>query len=119
MRKIIVSEFVTLDGVREDLAGAEKFKHGGLTCPCWNEEIRKFKFDELFSIDALLRGQLAYQGFEASWPSGGDEQGFADGMNSLPKIVVSTTLKEVTWSNSRLIAGNIGEECVHCKAGTF
>ncbi|VVB89050.1 Uncharacterised protein [uncultured archaeon] len=110
MRKVIVSEFVTLDGVMEDPGGAEKFKHGGWTMPYWNEEIAKFKFDELFASDALLLGRVTYQGFAAAWPSRADEEGFADRMNSLPKYVVSTTLKEVEWNNSRLIKGNIAEE---------
>jgi len=54
MRKVIVSEFVSLDGVMEDPGGAEKFEHGGWTMPYWSEEIGKFKFDELFASDALL-----------------------------------------------------------------
>ncbi len=69
MRKIIVSEFVSLDGVMEDPGGAEKFKHGGWTLPYWNEEIGKFKFDELFASGALLLGRVTYQGFAATWPS--------------------------------------------------
>ncbi len=110
MRKVIVSEFVTLDGVMEDPGGAEKFEHGGWTMPYWNEEIGKFKFDELFASDALLLGRVTYQGFAAAWPSRTDEAGFADRMNSLPKFVVSTTLGKVEWNNSRLIKGNVAEE---------
>lgn len=110
MRKVIVSMFVTLDGVMEDPGGAEKFKHGGWTLPYWDEEIGKFKFAELFASDALLLGRVTYQGFADAWPSRTDEAGFADRMNSLPKFVVSTTLEEVGWNNSRLIKGNIAEE---------
>ncbi len=69
MRKIIVSEFVSLDGVMEDPGGAEKFKHGGWTRPYWDDEIGKVKFDELFASDALLLGRVTYQGFAAAWPS--------------------------------------------------
>ncbi|SRR5712692_7960582 len=110
MRKLIVSEFVTLDGVMEDPGGAEKFRHGGWTRPYWNEEIGKFKFDELFASDALLLGRVTYQGFATAWPSMTDEAGFADKMNNLPKYVVSKTLKEVKWNNSKLIKENVAEE---------
>ncbi|MGI8552698.1 MAG: dihydrofolate reductase family protein [Dehalococcoidia bacterium] len=110
MRQVIVSEFVTVDGVMEDPGGAEKFEHGGWTMPFWNDEIGKFKFDELLASDALLLGRVTYQGFAAAWPAMADEAGFAGRMNSLPKFVVSTTLKVVEWNNSRLIEGNIAEE---------
>ena len=116
MRKVIVSEYVSLDGVMEDPGGAEKFEHGGWTIPYWNDEIAKFKFDELFASDALLLGRVTYQGFAAAWPSMTDEAGFADRMNSLPKYVVSTTLEEpLAWNNSRLIKGNIAEEVARLK----
>ena len=85
MRKVIVSMFVSLDGVMEDPAW---------TMPYWNDEIAKYKLDELFAADALLLGRVTYQGFAAAWPSRTDEQGFADRMNSLPKYVVSTTLEK-------------------------
>jgi dihydrofolate reductase len=110
MRKVIVSEYVTLDGVMEDPGGGEGTEHGGWSFQFWSEEAAKFKFDELFASDALLLGRVTYQGFAKAWPSMTDEQGFADRMNSLPKFVVSTTLKEVEWNNSRLIKGNIAEE---------
>lgn len=125
MRKLIVSEFVTLDGIME---APEKWSF-----QFWNEEAAKYKYDELFASDALLLGRLTYQIFAASWPSmtdqdtlkmiekgGGDterlranigrENPFADRMNSIQKFVVSTTLKEVGWSNSRLLNGNVAEE---------
>ena len=76
MRKVIVSEYVSLDGVMEE---------PGWTMPYWNDEIAKFKFDELFTSDALLLGRVTYQGFAKAWPSMTDEEGFADRMNSLPK----------------------------------
>jgi len=98
MRKVVVSEFVSLDGVMEDPGGAEKFEHGGWTRPFWSNEIGKVKFDELFASDALLLGRVTYQGFAAAWPTMKDEAGFADRMNSIPKYVVSTTLKELEWN---------------------
>ncbi len=110
VRKIVVSEFVSLDGVIEDPGGSEKSKHGGWTMPYWSDEIGKFKFDELFGSDTLLLGRVTYQGFADAWPSRTDEQGFAQRMNGLPKYVVSTTLDEVEWNNSRLIKGDVAKE---------
>ena len=86
MRKVIVTEFLTLDGVMEEPAW---------TMPYWNDEIAMFKYDELFASDAHLLGRVTYQGFAAAWTSRTDEQGFADRMNNLPKFIVSTTLKTV------------------------
>jgi len=110
MRKVVVSEFVSLDGVIEDPGGAEKSKHGAWTMQYWNDEIGKFKLDEIFASDALLLGRVTYQGFAAAWPSRTDEQGFAQWMNSIPKYVVSTTLRQLDWNNSRLIKGNLPDE---------
>jgi dihydrofolate reductase len=110
MRRVVVSEFVSLDGVMEDPGGAEKSEHGGWSFQFWNEEAAKYKFDELFASDALLLGRVTYQGFAEAWPSRTDEEGFADRMNSIPKFVVSTTLEEVEWNNSRLIKRNVANE---------
>lgn len=107
MRRVVVTEFVTLDGVME---APEKW-----TFPFGNEEAAKFKRDELFESDALLLGRLTYEGFAATWPSRTDEEGFADRINSLPKFVVSTTLNQVDWKNSRLIKSNVAEEVARLK----
>ena len=69
MRKIVVSEFVSLDGVMEDPGGAEGYQYGGWTMPYWNDELAAFKAEELFAGDALLLGRVTYQGFAAAWPS--------------------------------------------------
>lgn len=108
MRKLVVSEFVTLDGVMEDPGGAEKSKHGGWAFQ-FNRgpEGDKFKSDELFASDALLLGRVTYQGFAAAWPGRRDEAGFADRMNNLPKYVVSTTLQQAEWNNSHVIRDNV------------
>ncbi len=113
--KLIVSEYVSLDSVMEDPGGAEGFAHGGWSFQFWSEEAGKYKFDELFASDALLLGRVTYQGFAKAWPSMKDEQGFADRMNNLPKYVVSTTLQELEWNNSRLLSGNIAEEVAKLK----
>ena len=86
MSRIIVSEFISLDGVIEDPGGAEGFEHGGWTFPYWSDEIGKFKGEELFASDAMLLGRITYEGFAAAWPSRTDEQGFAERMNSLPEV---------------------------------
>lgn len=109
MRKLIVSEFVTLDGVMQDPGGAEGAPHGGWSMPYWHEEIGKVKYDELFAADALLLGRVTYEGFAAAWPGRSDEAGFADRMNSIAKHVVSTTLKGAAWNNSHIIASEVAE----------
>ncbi len=115
MRKLVVSEYVTLDGVLEDPGGGEKSKQGGWSFQFWSEEAAKFKFDELFASDALLLGRVTYQGFAKAWPSMKDEGGFADRMNSLPKYVVSSTLERLEWNNSHVIKGNIAVEVLKLK----
>jgi dihydrofolate reductase len=115
MRRVIVSEFVTLDGVMEDPGGAEKFERGG-----WafkfdrGPEGDKFKLDEVMTSNALLLGRLTYQEFAAAWPSRTGE--FADKMNSMPKYVVSTTLEKAGWNNSTLIKNNVAEAVSSLKA---
>lgn len=110
MRKLIASEFITLDGIMEEPGGGDKTEFGGWSFQFWNEEAEKYKYDELFSCDALLLGRVTYDGFAAAWPAMTDETGFADRMNSLPKYVVSTTLEEAQWNNSILIKENVIEE---------
>src|SRR5579859_3660980 len=107
MRKLVATEYVTLDGVMDE-PGKWSFQF-------WSEESAKFKFDELFASDALLLGRVTYQGFARAWPSMTDEQGFADRMNSLPKYVVSTTLDAVEWNNSRLIKDHVAEAVANLK----
>ncbi|HEY3341214.1 MAG TPA: dihydrofolate reductase, partial [Anaerolineae bacterium] len=77
MRKIIVSEYVSLDGVMDDPGGSEGSAHGGWSFKFWSGDAAKFKYDELFACDALLLGRVTYQGFASAWPSIKDEQGFA------------------------------------------
>lgn len=106
MRKVIVSEFVSLDGVME----APNEWQG----PFWHEDIGKYKFDELFASDALLLGRVTYDGFAAAWPSITDDVGFADRMNGLPKFVASTTVKDPTW-NASVIQGDVADEVARLK----
>ncbi len=115
VRKVVVSEFVTLDGVMEDPGGAEGFAHGGWSFRYRDEEVMKLKLDELFASDALLLGRITYQGFAAAWPSAADPAGFADRMNGLPKHVVSTTLAALEWNNSRLVKADLAESVSRLK----
>jgi dihydrofolate reductase len=105
VRKIVVTEFISLDGVMEEPAW---------TFPYWNDEIAKFKGEESSASDALLLGRVTYQGFAAAWPESKDEG--ADYFNSVRKYVVSKTLEEpLEWNNSTLIKGNIVEEIANLK----
>ena len=115
MRKIVVSEFVSLDVVVEDPGGAEKFKHGGWSFKFRDDQVPKYKLDELSTSDALLLGRVTYEGFAKAWPSRKDDLGFADKMNNMPKYVVSTTLKKLDWNNSQLIKSNVVEEVKRLK----
>jgi dihydrofolate reductase len=92
--KLVVSEFITLDGVVEDPGGAESFEHGGWSFKFeQGQEGERYKLDEVMAADALLLGRVTYDGFAAAWPSMADEAGFADKMNGMPKYVVSSTLE--------------------------
>ena len=102
MRKINVTEFVSVDGVMES-----PHEWSG---QYFSEEVGKFKNDELFASDAILLGRVTYEGFAAAWPSRTDDDGFADRINSLPKHVVSTTLEAPEWNNSRVITSDIAGE---------
>jgi dihydrofolate reductase len=117
MSRIVVTEFVSLDGVMEDPGGSENFKHGG-----WSFEISrgdegdKFKLDEALGADALLLGRVTYEGFADAWPSRTGE--FADKFNSMPKYVVSTTLDEPGWNNSTVLKGDPVEEISKLQQGS-
>lgn len=103
MAKLVVSQFMTLDGVVEDPGGAEDFERGGWAFQFERgPEGDKFKLDELMGADALLLGRTTYEGFAAAWPSRSGE--FADKFNGMPKYVVSSTLREPEWNNSHVIS---------------
>jgi dihydrofolate reductase len=103
MGNLIVSQFITIDGVVEDPGGAEDFERGG-----WAFEFSRgddgdqFKLDEVMGADALLLGRVTYEGFAAAWPEREGE--FADKFNNMPKYVVSSTLTDPAWNNSHVIS---------------
>jgi dihydrofolate reductase len=108
MGKIVVTEFVSLDGVMEDPGGSENFAHGGWSFKVdRGEEGDRFKLEEAFAADALLLGRTTYEGFAEAWPTREGE--FADKFNSMPKYVVSTTLEHAGWTNSKVLGGNVVE----------
>lgn len=116
MRRIVVTEFVSLDGVMEDPGGAEGFRHGGWTFEFPDPEGMEYKLEEVMTHDALLVGRVTYEGFAAAWPGRTDEAGFADKMNSMAKFVVSATLDDLAWNNSTLITGEVPEAIAKLKA---
>jgi dihydrofolate reductase len=113
--RIVVTEFVSLDGVMEDPGGSETFRHSG-----WSFEISrgdegdKFKLDETLASDALLLGRVTYEGFAKAWPPREGE--FADKFNSMPKYVVSSTLENPEWTNSTVLNGDLADEVAQVKA---
>jgi dihydrofolate reductase len=109
MGKLVVTEFVSIDGVFEDPGGAEDYEHGGWTFEYERgEDGNAFKLGELMEARAHLLGRVTYEGFAAAWP--GREGEFADKLNSDPKYVVSSTLREPEWQNTSVISGDVGEE---------
>lgn len=117
MGRLIVSEFISLDGVIEAPGGEKSLgERSGWSLPYFNDETAQFKLADLRESDALLMGRVTYQIHAAAWPSETGE--FADLMNGLPKYVVSSTLDMVDWHNARLIRGNIPDEVGTLKQAT-
>ncbi len=113
MGRVVVSEFVSLDGVMEDPGGAEGTRHAGWTFRFdRGPEGDRFKLDEVLGAEALLLGRVTYQGFAAAWPTIEDQVGFAAKMNAMPKYVVSSTLSDAdaTWHNTTVVRGDAGVE---------
>ena len=114
MGRIVVTEFMSLDGVVEDPGGSESFRYGG-----WSFEISRgaegdaFKLDETIATEALLLGRVTYDGFAEAWPTRDGE--FADKFNNMPKYVVSSTLRDPEWTNSTVLDGDVVEEVTKLK----
>jgi dihydrofolate reductase len=117
MGKLVVTEFVTLDGVFEAPGGASDFEHAG-----WSFKFNrgpegdKFKYDELMAADAQLLGRITYEGFAKAWPTI-DAGDFSEKMNTMPKYVVSTTLSDddATWTNSTVIRDDVPAQIAQLK----
>jgi dihydrofolate reductase len=106
MGKLVVTEFVSIDGVFEDPGGSEDYEHGGWTFEYdRGEEGNQFKLDELMQAEVQLLGRKTYEGFAAAWPS--REGPFADKLNSDAKVVVSATLTDPEWQNTTVLSGDV------------
>ena len=105
MSKIIVTEFVSLDGVAQD---PQKW-----SLSFWNSKIEKFKYEEMAATGALLLGRKTYEVFAEAWPS--RTGSFADRFNSLPKLIASRTLKTVAWNPGKLLAEPIANSVAEAK----
>jgi dihydrofolate reductase len=116
MGKLVVTEFLSLDGVMQ-APGGEEFKYPG-----WSFEFDRgedgndFKLQETLETDALLLGRVTYESFAGAWPA--REGPFADKFNSMPKYVVSSTLEEPEWNNTTVVKGDAAEEAARLKAET-
>lgn len=117
-RRIIVTEYMSLDGVVQDPVGMEGSGLGDWTGP-FNRGPKgdAFKHDELMNAEAMIFGRFTYEGFAAVWPSVNDAAGYAKRMNDLPKYVASRTLHDLSWANSSLIAGDLVEGVAAIKDG--
>lgn len=107
MRKIIVTEFLSLDGVMENPMW---------TFPYWGDDIAQFKAEETTPNDVLLIGRVTYEGFAAAWPERTDEASGGVYFNGVRKYVVSNTLEKAEWNNSHIIRGDILAELTRLKA---
>lgn len=116
MGRIVVSEFVSLDGIMEDPGGAEGYERGG-----WAFKYERgpegdtYKLDEVLAAEAMLLGRVTYEGFAKAWPSMTDEAGFAAKMNGMPKYVLSSTLERADWQNSTIVRGDAAEQAAGLK----
>ena len=117
MGKLVVTEFVSIDGVFEDPGGSENYEYGGWTFEYdRGDEGNQFKMDELMDAEVQLLGRVTYEGFAAAWP---DREGpFADKLNNDLKVVVSTTLTDPKWNNTTVISADVPAALAKLKADT-
>src|SRR6059058_6075222 len=114
MGKIVISDNISLDGVVQDPAGDEGFRHGGWVGLIKDRpELNKLALDEALGAEALLLGRRSYEWFAARWPSRTGE--LADRLNGLPKYVVSSTLEHPAWNNSTVLKGDVVKEVSNLK----
>src|SRR4051795_11482035 len=115
MGRIVITEFVSLDGVMEDPGGSEDFDYGGWSFEySRGDEGDRFKLDETMQSDALLLGRKTYEGFADSWPQRDGE--FADKFNNMPKYVVSSTLTDPEWTNTVVVDGDLADAVAKIRA---
>jgi dihydrofolate reductase len=108
MGKLVVSEMISIDGVIEDPGGAEGFERGGWAFQFdQGPEAMQLKFQELIDAEALLLGRVTYEGFANAWPTMEGTGAFGERMNNMPKHVVTSTLRELKWTNARALDGDL------------
>jgi dihydrofolate reductase len=113
MGRIVVTEYMSLDGVIEAPGGGENYKHQGWSYAERGEEGVKFKLDETLAAEVQLLGRITYEGFAAAWPTMSDMPGLeqvAEKFNAMPKYVFSSTLEKADWNNSTILSGDFAEE---------
>ena len=115
MGTIVVTEFVTLDGVMEAPGGEPTHRHSGWVGEYFGEQIGAYKLQEVLDADAQLLGRVTYESFAGAWPERDDPGGFAAKMNAMPKYVVSSTLEALEWNNSTLLEGDVVEAVTQLK----
>ena len=116
MRRVVAAEYVTVDGVMTDPGGVGEIEHGGWSNDYFNDELAKYQSDQLYASDALLLGRVTFDGFAAAWPTMEETEGeFAVRMNTLPKFVVSKTLREPLAWNGTLLKGDVAQEVAKLK----
>ena len=120
MKKLVVGTFLTLDGVMQAPGGSQEdieegFKYGGWQMPLFDEDAGRIIGESIAATDALLLGRKTYQIFAAYFPNAPEGDPIAAKLNSVPKYVVSTTLKKLEWNNSTLIKGNVAQEVAKLK----
>ena len=115
MGRVVVTEFISLDGVIQAPGDPSEYERGG-----WakggGDESMQFKFDELMASDAQLLGRETYEGFAKAWPTMEGTGVFGEKMNDMPKFVVSTTLRDPEWANTTVLDGDLAEQVNALKA---
>ena len=109
MRQLVAAEYLSIDGVAEDPGRLGTFEHRGWIIPYYDDELATYMSDQVFAADALLLGRTTYEGFVSVWPARSGDP-IADRMNSLPKLVASTTLSEPLEWNATLLEGDVSDE---------
>ena len=108
MGRVVVTEFVSLDGVMEAPGGEPGYAHTGWVARVPDGGQFSYKLEEILEAEVHLLGRVTYESFAGAWPGRTDEAGFADKMNAMPKYVVSSTLDRLEWNNSHLLEGDVG-----------
>lgn len=116
MKKLIVTEFISVDGVVEAPGGEAGYKHSGWVFGFGHpEDQNRYKLEETLEADSLLLGRVTYEGFAGAWPERSGE--FADKMNAMPKYVVSSTLTDPQWENTTVLEGPVEQSVAELKQG--